>query len=39
VIEPQMDMLTESGAFGNRLDVPEDASPQTKLLGLLGRQG
>jgi uncharacterized protein (TIGR03086 family) len=39
VIEPQMDMLTESGAFGNRIDVPEDASPQTRLLGLLGRVG
>ena len=38
VIEPQMDMLTASGAFGNRIDVPEDADPQTRLLGLLGRQ-
>jgi uncharacterized protein (TIGR03086 family) len=39
VIEPQMDMLAASGAFGNRLDVPDDASPQTQLLALLGRRG
>jgi uncharacterized protein (TIGR03086 family) len=39
VIEPQIDMLAASGAFGTRIDVPDDASPQTKLLGLLGRQG
>ena len=39
VIEPQLDMLVASGAFGTRLDVPEGSSSQTKLLGLLGRQG
>jgi uncharacterized protein (TIGR03086 family) len=39
VIEPQIDMLVGSGAFGTRLDVPEGSSSQTKLLGLLGRQG
>ncbi len=38
VIEPQIDMLVASGAFGTRLDVPEGSSSQTKLLGLLGRQ-
>ena len=38
VIEPQIDMLVASGAFGTRLDVPENSSSQTKLLGLLGRQ-
>ena len=38
VIEPQIDMLVSSGAFGTRLDVPEGSSSQTKLLGLLGRQ-
>jgi len=37
VIEPQIDMLVASGAFGTRLDVPEGSSSQTKLLGLLGR--
>ena len=39
VIEPQIDMLAASGAFGNRLDVPADAGPQTQLLALLGRRG
>jgi uncharacterized protein (TIGR03086 family) len=38
VIEPQIDMLSASGAFGTRLDVPDDARPQAKLLGLLGRR-
>ena len=38
VIEPQIDMLVASGAFGTRLDVPEGSSSQTKLLGLLGRR-
>ena len=38
VIEPQIDMLVASGAFGTRLDVPDDASAQTQLLGLLGRR-
>jgi uncharacterized protein (TIGR03086 family) len=38
VIEPQMDDLAASGAFGSRLDVPADASPQARLLGLLGRR-
>jgi uncharacterized protein (TIGR03086 family) len=39
VIEPQIDMLVSSGAFGTRIDVPEGSSSQTKLLGLLGREG
>jgi uncharacterized protein (TIGR03086 family) len=38
VIEPQMDMLAASGMFGNRIDLPDDASRQARLLGLLGRQ-
>jgi uncharacterized protein (TIGR03086 family) len=38
VIEPQIDMLVASGAFGTRLDVPEGSSSQAKLLGLLGRR-
>jgi uncharacterized protein (TIGR03086 family) len=38
VIEPQIDMLGPSGVFGTRLDVPDDASSQAKLLGLLGRR-
>jgi uncharacterized protein (TIGR03086 family) len=39
VIEPQIDMLTASGAFGTRLDVADDAGHQTQLLALLGRRG
>jgi uncharacterized protein (TIGR03086 family) len=38
VIEPQIDMLVASGAFGTRLDVPEGSSSQAKLLGMLGRR-
>jgi uncharacterized protein (TIGR03086 family) len=38
VIEPQMDLLAASGAFGTRIDVPDDAGPQARLLGLLGRR-
>jgi uncharacterized protein (TIGR03086 family) len=37
VIEPQLDDLTASGAFGTQLVVPDDASMQTKLLAALGR--
>jgi uncharacterized protein (TIGR03086 family) len=38
VIEPQLEDLTASGAFGTRLEVGEDASRQTQLLALLGRR-
>jgi uncharacterized protein (TIGR03086 family) len=37
VIEPQMDLLAASGMFGSKVDVPDDADPQTKLLATLGR--
>ncbi len=38
VIEPQVDMLQASGAFGKRIDVPDDADAQRRLLGMLGRR-
>lgn len=39
VVEPQLEGLSGSGAFGTIIEVPADASPQTKLLAALGRQG
>lgn len=38
VFEPQAEQLLASGAFGDRVHVPADANPQTRLLALLGRQ-
>ena len=37
VVEPQLDMLAGSGAYGSDHHVPEGASPQVRLLALLGR--
>ena len=37
VIEPQAEMLAGSGAFGDDHHVPEGATPQVRLLALLGR--
>jgi uncharacterized protein (TIGR03086 family) len=37
VLAPQLADLQASGAFGTPVDVPADADPQTRLLGLLGR--
>ncbi|MGN6474760.1 MAG: TIGR03086 family metal-binding protein [Mycobacteriales bacterium] len=37
IVEPQLDMLTASGAFKPGGEVPADADPQTKLLTWLGR--
>jgi uncharacterized protein (TIGR03086 family) len=37
VVEPQLDLLAGSGAFGERVDVADDATPQTRLLAMLGR--
>jgi uncharacterized protein (TIGR03086 family) len=37
VLEPQLEMLQGSGAFGTEVVVPDDADPQTKLLAALGR--
>lgn len=39
VVLPQADRLAASGAFGEDHEVPVDASPQTRLLALLGRHG
>src|SRR5438105_3502609 len=36
VIEPQLDQLKASGAFGIEVAVPADADPQTRLLAVLG---
>ena len=36
VVDPQLDLLQASGAFGH-VDVPPGADPQTQLLALLGR--
>lgn len=38
VVEPQLDMLSGSGAFGSTVEVPDDASLQTRLLAALGRK-
>ncbi len=37
VVEPQLDMILTSGAFGEHHDVPVGADPQTRLLRTLGR--
>jgi uncharacterized protein (TIGR03086 family) len=39
VAEPQIDGLRASGAFGESVPVPPDASAQTRLLAMLGRTG
>ncbi len=36
-MEPMADVLAASGQFGPRVPVPADADPQSKLLGLIGR--
>ena len=38
VINPQMELLAGSGMFGSRVDVPDTADPQTRLLAALGRR-
>ena len=39
VVEPQLEQLVGTGAFGTDHDVPAGASPQTRLLAALGRHG
>jgi len=39
VVEPQLEQLVGTGAFGTDHEIPEDASPQTRLLAALGRHG
>jgi uncharacterized protein (TIGR03086 family) len=36
-MEPMDEMLRASGQYGPRVEVPEDADPQTKLIGFIGR--
>jgi uncharacterized protein (TIGR03086 family) len=38
VLEPQLEMLQASGAFGTEVVVADDADLQTKLLAALGRE-
>lgn len=38
VVEPQLDELSASGAFGNSVRLPDDADPQARLLAALGRE-
>ncbi|HWC34867.1 MAG TPA: TIGR03086 family metal-binding protein [Mycobacteriales bacterium] len=37
IVEPQLDMLAASGAFAPATEVGDDADPQARLLGWLGR--
>jgi uncharacterized protein (TIGR03086 family) len=36
--KPREELVRASGAFGDQVDVPDDADQQTKLLALLGRR-
>jgi uncharacterized protein (TIGR03086 family) len=36
-MQPIEEILRSSGQFGPRVPVPEDADPQTQLLGFIGR--
>jgi len=37
-MEPMDEMLRQSGHFGPRVAVPDDADEQTKLIAFIGRQ-
>ena len=37
-MEPLDEVLRQSGQFGPRIDVPDDADEQTKLIAFIGRQ-
>lgn len=39
VVTPQAELLAGSGMFGDRVEVPDDADLQTRVLALLGRRG
>ncbi|MBV6509360.1 MAG: hypothetical protein JJLCMIEE_02429 [Acidimicrobiales bacterium] len=39
ILEPQLEALQASGAFGEEVEVGSDADPQARLLALLGRSG
>ena len=36
-MEPMDEVLRASGQYGPRVEVPDDADPQTKLIGFIGR--
>ena len=36
-MQPYDELLRSSGQYGPKVDVPEDADPQTRLLGFVGR--
>jgi uncharacterized protein (TIGR03086 family) len=38
-LQPQVDQWRAAGAFGERVEVPEDASLEQRLLGMTGRRG
>jgi hypothetical protein len=38
IIDPQLDQLKASGAFGTEVAVPADADPQARLPAVLGRR-
>lgn len=37
MMRPHEEMMRASGVFGDRVEVPDDADPQTRLLALCGR--
>lgn len=37
-MEPMDEMLRASGQYGDRVDVPEDADPVSRLMGFVGRR-
>ena len=36
-MQPMEEVIRSSGQYGPRVDVPDDADPQTRLLGFIGR--
>lgn len=38
IFAPQEQMMRDSGAYGTKVEIPQDASPQTRLLALFGRK-
>ncbi len=36
-MEPLAEVIRSSGQYGPKVEVPNDADPQTKLLGFIGR--
>ena len=36
-MEPIEELMRQSGQYGPRVPVPDDADPQTRLIGFIGR--